>query len=190
VGTLVATALALRDQTNAGLVLLSGYYFPSARLDGALMSWPALPIVGDILRYTLSPFIGRLMAPMLYRKMFAPAPVSAPFARAFPVELAVRPSQIRASAEETALMVPGAASMVQRYPKLSMPIAIMAGDGDRIVDFNPQAGRLNAILDRSTLCKVPGVGHMIHHTVPHQIAAIVRDITREPMTSLSSDSLA
>jgi pimeloyl-ACP methyl ester carboxylesterase len=55
-GTLVALALALeypRDIT--GLVLLSGYYFPTIRSD-ALMSAPAaVPLLGDILDYTIMP---------------------------------------------------------------------------------------------------------------------------------------
>src|SRR4051794_5828596 len=39
-GTLVALALALRDQGwAAGLVLLSGYYYPSVRANAALLSW-------------------------------------------------------------------------------------------------------------------------------------------------------
>jgi pimeloyl-ACP methyl ester carboxylesterase len=141
-GTLVAIALGMCDQSNAAaLVLLSGYYFPTFRADVALMSWPALPIVGDILRYTLSPLLGRVMAPMVHRKMFAPAPVSSHFAREFPLELAVRPSQIQASAAEAALMVPAAATLEQRYTKLSVPVAIMAGDGDMIVDLARHAGR-------------------------------------------------
>ena len=38
-GTLVALALALRDPADvAGLVLLSGYYFPTVRADAALQS--------------------------------------------------------------------------------------------------------------------------------------------------------
>jgi len=185
-GTLVAIALGLRDQTNAaGLVLLSGYYFPTARVDVALMSWSALPILGDILRYTLSPFLGRLMAPMIHRKLFAPSAVTSRFAREFPVELAVRPSQIRASAAETALMIPAAASMVPRYPELSMPVTIMAGEGDRIVDFNRQSGRLNAELEGSTLRKMPGVGHMIHHTDPDRVAAIIRDIAGKPLAHVA-----
>ena len=49
--------------------------------------------------------LGRLTAPMVYRKLFAPSPVQR-IASEFPLELAVRPSQIRASAAETALMIP------------------------------------------------------------------------------------
>ena len=178
-GTLVALALALSDQTNtAGLVLLSGYYFPTVRADVALGPWPAVPILGDILRYTISPLLGRLMAPVVYRKMFAPSPVSQHFASEFPLELAVRPSQIRASAAETALMIPGAASLAGHYPELSIPVAIVAGIDDRIVDFDRQAGRLGAELPRSTLRKVPDAGHMIHHIVPEQVAAVILDVAR------------
>ena len=178
-GTLVALSLALRDQADtAGLVLLSGYYFPSVRADAALGSWPAVPVLGDILRYTISPFLGRLMAPAVSRKLFAPAPVSRRFANEFPLELMVRPSQIRASAAETAMMVPAAASVARHYPELSIPVAIVAGLGDKIVDCDRQAGRLGAELPQSTLRKVPDAGHMIHHIVPEQVVAVILDVAR------------
>jgi pimeloyl-ACP methyl ester carboxylesterase len=178
-GTLVAVALALRNQpTIAGLVLLSGYYFPSVRRDVALMSWPAMPLLGDILRYTISPLLGRLMAPAAHRKMFAPSPVTERFAKEFPVELEVRPSQIRASAGEAALMIPGAAGLAKHHSELSLPVAIMAGRGDKIVDCDSQAGRLGTELPGTTLAKVPGAGHMIHHIVPEQVAAVIRDLVR------------
>lgn len=55
-GTLVALAAALDHPSDvAGLVLLSGYYFPSARPDVVLFSPPAIPGLGDILRFTASP---------------------------------------------------------------------------------------------------------------------------------------
>jgi len=178
-GTLVALALALRDRSHiAGLVLLSGYYFPSVRADVALMFWPAVPLLGDILRYTISPPLGRLMAPAAHRKMFSPSPVTERFAGEFPVELEMRPSQIRASAEEAALMIPGAASLAKHYSELSLPIAVMAGLGDKIVDCNSQAGRLGTELPGSKLTKVPGTGHMIHHTVPEQVTAVIGDLVR------------
>ncbi|HEX3861812.1 MAG TPA: alpha/beta hydrolase [Stellaceae bacterium] len=185
-GTLVAMAMALRDGAHTeGLVLLSGYYFPSIRPDTVLMSGPAVPLVGDILRYTISPLLGRLMAPVEHRKMFAPSPVSARFAREFPIELEVRPSQIRAAAEEAALMIPGAAGLANRHGELSMPIAIMAGLGDEIVDCDSQAGRLGAELPGSKLIKVPGTGHMIHYTIPEQVAAVIEELVREVPTRMA-----
>ena len=54
----------------------------------------------------------------------------------------------------------------------------MAGLGDKIVDCDSQAGRLGAELPGSTLTKVPGTGHMIHHTVPEQVTAVISDLVR------------
>jgi pimeloyl-ACP methyl ester carboxylesterase len=184
-GTLVALALALREPAAdvAGLVLLSGYYFPSLRADVALGSWPAVPVLGDILRYTISPLLGRLTAPILYRKLFAPSPVARRFSSEFPLELAVRPSQIRASAAETALMISGAAGLAGHYPELTIPVAIVAGLGDKIVDSNRQARRLGAELPQSTLRKVPDAGHMIHHIVPEQVVAVIQDVAQAALAA-------
>ena len=178
-GTLVAIALALRNPAAmAGLVLLSGYYFPSVRADVAIGAWPSIPLLGDVLRYTISPLIGRLMAPAAYKKMFAPSPVPPHFAREFPLELAVRPSQIRASAAETALMIPAVAGLAEHYRELSMPVAIVSGADDKVVDAEGQSGRLNGELPQSVMHYIPGAGHMLPHIVPDEIAGIVRDIAR------------
>src|SRR6185295_10575443 len=97
-------ALALQMQSKiAGLVLLSGYYFPTLRMEVPLFAIPAIPVVGDLLRYTVSPILGRLMTPWIVRQCFAPSPVPSSFSR-FPVPMALRPSQIRATAADTALM--------------------------------------------------------------------------------------
>jgi pimeloyl-ACP methyl ester carboxylesterase len=128
-GASVAVALALRcPQAVRGLVFASGYYYPSARIDTALMSGPAVPVLGDVLRYTIAPIASRLMWPLLMRKIFGQAPVPVKFGR-FPKEMAVRPSQIRAEAAESALLVPMAAATSGAYAELKMPVVIVAGDG-------------------------------------------------------------
>lgn len=162
-GTLVAIAMAL-DEANdaAGLVLVAGYYFPSARADSLLLSPPALPIIGDAMRFTVSPLITRLVKDRLIRKLFSPAPVAASFS-GFPVELALRPSQIRASAAEAGMMVPAAARLSKQYHRLDLPIAIVTGDGDAIVRFDEQSTRLNDELPGSELMIVEDAGHMVHY---------------------------
>lgn len=168
-GCSVATALAL-DHPGAvsALVLASGYHYPSKRLDVLPMSVPAIPVIGDLIRYTLSPLLARAMWPLITRKLFGPAPVPAKFA-GFPEEMAVRPSQIRASAAESGLMIPDAARRSARYGELTMPVVILAGEGDRLIDAEDQSGRLHAELPRSRLRRVAGVGHMIHHSATDQV---------------------
>ncbi len=84
-GTLVAVALGLRrDYPIRGLALISGYYFPSFRLDFWLLSGPAVPVFGDIVRYTLAPVLGLMMLPGILRRLFAPRSVPEDFKRNFP----------------------------------------------------------------------------------------------------------
>jgi pimeloyl-ACP methyl ester carboxylesterase len=175
-GASVAVAWALRyPQAVRGLVLASGYYYPSARMDVALMSGPAVPVLGDVLRYTIAPIASRLMWPRLMRKIFGPAPVPEKFQR-FPKEMAVRPSQIRAGALESALLVPTAAAAAGTYTSLKMPVAIVAGAEDRLIDVNKQSSRLHRAVAHSTFRAVPGSGHMVHQTNPDALMSAITEV--------------
>ncbi|MDQ3196275.1 MAG: alpha/beta hydrolase [Pseudomonadota bacterium] len=168
-GTMVSVALALQHPEYVrALALLSGYYFPNPRLDVPLLSLPAIPLLGDLMRFTISPLISRLLWPLMKRSLFAPSRVPASFEE-FPVWMALRPSQLRASAAESALMIPSAMNMRQRYRELTMPIIILAGDGDKVIDPQRQSGRLHNELPLSELRFAAGAGHMVHHLVPDQV---------------------
>ena len=57
-GASVAVALALRSPDLVrGLVLASGYYYPTFRPQLAALSVPSLPLIGDVLSQTLSPLV-------------------------------------------------------------------------------------------------------------------------------------
>lgn len=173
-GTLVALALALdHPQAVSRLVLISGYYYPTARLDAAIFSPPALPVIGTVLRHTLSPWISRLLAPLVSRRVFAPAPVPATWTEHFPMEMVHRPGQIRALGGDSGLMIPSAAALSKRYGEVSVPVTIITGDGDRIANPERQSERLHAHLAGSRLITLPGIGHMAHYLAPDQISAAV-----------------
>ncbi|WP_456802614.1 alpha/beta hydrolase [Bradyrhizobium sp. USDA 4474] len=96
-GAFVAIALAMRkDYPIRGLVLASGYYFPTGRLDVWLMSGPAIPVLGDLISYTVAPVISWAILPGALRKIFAPRSVPPTFKNEFPASLVLRPTQLRA----------------------------------------------------------------------------------------------
>lgn len=167
-GTLVALALAVKyPQQVQALILASGYYYPKARADVVILSPPAAPLIGDLLSHTISPLLGRLMWPLLLRKIFGPSQVPEKF-KGFPEEMAVRPSQIRASAAESALMIPSAHALRKQYRLLQMPVAIVAGAEDRLIE-SEQSAHLHRDIGHSTLQSVPGAGHMVHQTATGNI---------------------
>jgi pimeloyl-ACP methyl ester carboxylesterase len=142
------------------------------RADVVLASGPAIPVLGDLMRYTLSPIVGRMMWPVLMRKIFGPAAVPEKF-KGFSKEMALRPSQIRATAAESALMIPDAIGMRGGYVDLKMPLVIISGTDDRLVDIDDQSARLHAEVPQSTLHRVRGAGHMVHQTAPAAVMAAI-----------------
>jgi pimeloyl-ACP methyl ester carboxylesterase len=170
-GTLVALAMALEAPDKArGVLLMAGYYYPSLRLDVPAASLPAIPLLGDLMRFTVSPLWGRLMWPLAIKAAFSPSKVTASFRR-LPAWMALRPSQLRATAAEAALMVPSAAQLQARYPELTMPVTILAGDGDHIANPQHNAVRLHQALPHSELRLFADTGHMLQHVVQSDIAA-------------------
>jgi pimeloyl-ACP methyl ester carboxylesterase len=172
-GASVAVALAVKHPSFVeALVLASGYYFPTARADVVTSSLPAIPGLGDVVSRTVSPVLSRLMWPAMLRKIFGPRSVPAKFA-GFPKEMAVRPSQIRASAAEAALMVPAAFVASKTYGELEMPTIILAGEDDRLIDIDAQSARLHDEVKQSKLHRIAGAGHMIQQSdTPDVMAAI------------------
>lgn len=175
-GTLVALAMALEYPTIvSGLVLVSGYYYGTARPDIVSGAIPAIPVIGDLLNHTIGPLLGLLNGPIGVKASFAPAPVSPKFAK-FPKALALRPSQIHASAADAALMVPSALALSRRYDELTLPVIIMAGRGDLIVHMDEHAERLVRHIRKAELRIVPQQGHMLHYAVPERVVAAIADV--------------
>jgi pimeloyl-ACP methyl ester carboxylesterase len=174
-GTLVALTLAVKyPQEVQALVLASGYYYPNARADVVFLSPPAIPVIGDLLSHTVSPLLNRLIWPLLLRKIFGPSPVPEKF-KGFPEEMAVRPSQIRASSAESALMIPSAHVLEKQYRRLQMPVAIIAGAEDRFIE-SEQSAHLHRDIPHSTLRRVPGTGHMVHQTATAEVMTAIDSV--------------
>jgi pimeloyl-ACP methyl ester carboxylesterase len=169
----VALALAEGHQADvAGLVLVSGYYYWTLRPDALLASVGALPLLGDVLCHTVSPVLGWLQMPLLKWAMFSPARVTARFQAEYSSAMALRPSQIRATSMDGALMISGALALQEGYRDLTLPVAIIAGDGDKIV-FKRSSERLASEIQGSSLRIVRGAGHMVHHIAAQQVAEAV-----------------
>lgn len=172
-GASIAIALAVRHPAFVqALVLASGYYFPTARADVLVQSGPAIPGLGDIFAYTLSPILSRVLWPAMLRKLFGPRPVPHKF-QSFPKALAVRPSQIRASAAEAAMMIPAAIHASKSYSELSLPIIIVAGEDDRLIDIDEQSGRLHSEVKQSKMHRIPGAGHMVQQSATGDVMSAI-----------------
>jgi pimeloyl-ACP methyl ester carboxylesterase len=176
---LIAIALALKqpDMVRA-LVLASGFYYPKPDVQIALLSPVATPLAGSVLQWTVAPLLGRLAWNESVARNFDPRPVPESFT-AFPKEMALRPEQIRTAAVETALLLPAAYAHRDDYGKLRMPVTIITGDSDRLIDVAEHSLRLHNQMPHSRLISLPGEGHMIHYTATEAVMEAIELTARE-----------
>ena len=76
-------------------------------------------------------------------------------------------------------MIPGAVDLQDQYASLKMPVSIIAGDEDRLVDTDTQSLRLHGNIVQSKFHRVPGVGHMVHQTATGSVMAAIRQVSED-----------
>ena len=176
-GTMVALAMALDYPDEvAGLVLIGGYYYPKLRVDALLTAPVALPVLGDVMRYTVTALSARAMLNRMVEGMFSPRVVPPGFLTAVPRELMLRPLQLRANAEDAAFMMPEARSLSGRYSELRLPVTLIAGAQDKVVDPRAHSQRFHEEYPQSRFQLVPDAGHMAHYGAPDLVCAAVDEL--------------
>ncbi len=179
-GAQVALRLA-RDHPGVvkGLVLISGYYFPSPRLDSLLVSANAAPGLGDLLTHTITPVLGEAVSDIAMKALFAPDRPPRGYKESI-FETNFLPAQIRAAAADGVHMAPEAARLQGEYGKIAAPLSILAGEADRIVDPDTQARRLARTIAHARLVLLRDAGHMLHHQNRNAVLEAVRALEAEP----------
>ena len=168
-GAVVVTAYAIHhpDDTR-GVVAASGYYYPTRRLDAAIAWMNDLPVIGPVLRNTLTPLQGVALGKLTVRLLFDPAPIPRAY-EWFPAGLALRPEQLRAAAEDGTTLRAWAKRSQNLYRDIRVPLMVVSGDGDRIVGYQDHSLRLSREVPGAQLRLLPATGHMVHHTRPGDV---------------------
>jgi cysteine desulfurase/selenocysteine lyase len=178
-GVLPALALALDfPERVAGLVLVSGVFYPQFRADIVTSLPSAVPGVGDVILHTITPLLASATSPMQSRTVFEPAPVAERFSD-FPMEMSLRPSQMRAQVNETVTLPLTTGSLARRYGELKLPITIVTGEGDAIVQPEGQSERLHREIPGSRLIVLPGMGHMVNYSGLDPLTQAIREVAAE-----------
>lgn len=103
----------------------------------------ALPVLGDVMRYTVTPLAGRALLGSVAKAMFAPDQDSPAFFPVISREMMLRPVQLRANAEDAAFVMPAAKALSRRYGELRLPMTLINGTDDKVINGNAHAVRLH-----------------------------------------------
>ena len=181
----LATALAHPD-TVGGLALIAPLTHPIARpprafaplmIRSALLRW--------LVAWTVATPVTILRSPAALADIFGPDAVPGDFALAGGGLLGLRPGAFVAASTDMVSVAPDMPALVERYGTLSVPVEILFGTGDRILDYRVHGSAMRDRVPAVRLELVEG-GHMLPVTAPDRVAAFVREAalrcTRSPAT--------
>jgi pimeloyl-ACP methyl ester carboxylesterase len=126
------------------------------------------PTLRWLIAWTLMAPLGKLAHQATLKAVFAPELVPKSFDVDSGGALGLRPHSFIAASKDM-IAVPGElAIMMLRYPSLAIPVDVIFGRQDPILDYQAHGERLVAALPNATLHLIEG-GHMIPVTVADQI---------------------
>jgi len=175
-GGALALALAQRHPARiGGLALLAPLtqLLPAAPsvFRGLTISQPWLRrLVARTLAVPLT-MVGRASA---VRVVFGPDAMPSDYGLRGGGLLALRPSHFVAACEDLAAIPAELPAVMARYAAMQLPVAILYGRGDRILDPQLHGEMLAAQLPGARLCLTDG-GHMLPVTAPERCAQFIRE---------------
>lgn len=133
-----------------------------------------------------SPFVRRIVAQTIsaptaikYQKqtldfVFGPQQPPPDYAVAGGAAAALRPSHFYATSTDLVSIGQDVARLEGRYADISLPVGILFGSADRVLDHRENGLAMAGRIDGLDLEIVDGVGHMPQYAVPDRVAAFIR----------------
>lgn len=172
----LATAVAHPSQVRA-LALIAPLTMlpdtPPAVFQGLMVK---SPLARTAISWTLATPLAMARRDVLLGAIFGPEAVPADFALAGGGMLGMRPSAFVAASTDVMAVPADMPPLAQRYHTLSMPIAVLCGTHDRILDPQLHGEALGALIPTMQLEWVEGAGHMLPLTVPDRVARFVASV--------------
>jgi pimeloyl-ACP methyl ester carboxylesterase len=170
-----AYALAYPDEI-AGLVLLAPVTHPWPGGVAWLNHLIAIPVLGPLIAYTVILPIGYFMVPPGVAAVFAPEIPPPDYVARTGARMVLRPLEFIANAQDLVGLKQFVTAQAPHYGEIKVPVAIIAGDADRVVYTDIHSRGIAAQLPHATLTVLPGVGHMIPYAATDLVVQAVDEV--------------
>jgi pimeloyl-ACP methyl ester carboxylesterase len=170
-GSLVLAAAVAYGNELSGIFLLAPAAYPSVRVEWWSLL-PHVPVIGKFFVNTLTPFLGRAFVRKNLRQAYEPQDMQHDYAEQS-AELWMRPDQIRACAYDERTLGASLKILSQHYRNIEMPVVIVTGSADRLLDPNEHAYPLQKTITNSKLIVLPDTGHQLPQTKPDDVISAI-----------------
>jgi pimeloyl-ACP methyl ester carboxylesterase len=173
-GSLVLAAAIAYGNDLSGIVLLAPAAYPSVSVEW----WSLLlhvPMIVMLVANTLTPFLGRAFVRKSLAEAYHPQDVQNDYAEQS-ADLWMKPAHIRASAYDERTLSASLKVLSQRYCDIQVPVVIVTGDADRLLDPKKHAYPLHKIIKHSKLVVLPETGHQLPQTRPDAVMSAIETV--------------
>ncbi len=135
------------------------------------------PLMRRVIGWTLAIPLSIARREQVLTTVFSPEPLPADFAIRGGGLLGMRPAAFASASSDLMATAPQVMrALSASYPGLSMPVGVLYGSHDRILEPRLQGESLVQAIPQATIEWVQMGGHMLPLTVPDRVAAFVRDV--------------
>jgi pimeloyl-ACP methyl ester carboxylesterase len=120
----------------------------------------------------MMPLFDRPFLEIVHRLMFAPGAPPPAWRGSYPFDRILAPAGTIANGEDLLALHP-LLSDPQDWSDIDVPVTILSGAGDLVIDDQRQALPLAAMLPRACHRRLLGGGHMLHHSHPKAVIEAV-----------------
>jgi len=170
-GSLVLAAAVAYGEDLSGIVLLAPAAYPSMRVEWWSLL-PRVPLIGEFVVNRLTPFLGRAFVRKSLKQAYDPQDVQHEYVEQS-AEMWMRPDRIRACAYDERTLATSLKVLSQQYGDIEVPVMIVTGSADRLLDPNEHAYPLQKAIKNSKLIVLPETGHQLPQTQPDAVVAAI-----------------
>lgn len=178
-GGAVALALATAHPSRVGALALVAPLSQAPTSIPTVFAGLVLPnmLMRRVVGWTLALPLSIARREKVLTAVFSPEPVPRDFAVRGGGVLGMRPSAFAAASTDLMATTPVAMNaLAQHYASLTMPVGVLYGSHDRILEPRLQGERLAQQIPQATLEWVEMGGHMLPLTVPDRVATFAREV--------------
>jgi pimeloyl-ACP methyl ester carboxylesterase len=173
----------------AGLVMLAPVTHPWPGGVGAYNELVTMPVIGQLLAYTITLPLGMVLVEPGARAVFLPQAMPADYVKDTATALVLRPREFLANAWDLVTLKAAVTEQAPRYGDIRAPVVVIAGDADKTVSTNIHARPFTSMVPNAKLIVLPGVGHMVQNAAPELVAGEIEAMigAMAPATAAAAD---
>ena len=166
-GSVVLAAALAYEEELSGIVLLAPAAYPSVRIEWWSLL-PHVPVLGQFVVHALTPLIGRAFVKTSLKEAYHPQDVQQDYAEQS-AEMWTRPQRVRACAYDERSLRSSLKSLSPRYSDITLPVVIVTGSGDLLLEPHKHAFQLHKTIKGSELVVLQRTGHQLPQTRPDSV---------------------